>query len=169
MISANTLDRLRSFKLPAFIDGLAEQAQSAKYHELTFEERLTLLVDAEHTRRLDVRTRRLLQQARIPTPCVSLDDVDFTVLRGLRKPTFLELAQGTWARSGVNVIITGPTGIGKTFLSSVLAAGLCRQGMTVRYQRTHVWLADFLAAAEHSRFRQTIAIYRRAVNPVPAR
>ena len=160
MISNTTLDKLRSFRLSGLIEALIAQTQSTQYHDLAFEDRLALLVDAEHARRIEQQAKRLLRQARIPS-AVSLDDVDFSVPRGLKKQLFLELVQGGWLTSGSNVIITGPTGVGKTFLSSVLTHSLCLRGVSVNFQRTHLWLADFLLIDERRRFAQTIAGYRK--------
>lgn len=160
MISNTTLEKLRSFRLSGLIDALVMQTQSTQYHDLSFEERLTLLVDAEHTRRIDQQAKRLLKKARIPS-AVGLDDVDFSVRRGLKKQVFLELLQGSWLTGGSNVIFTGPTGVGKTFLSSVLTHCLCLRGISVSFQRTHLWLADFLLIDERRRFSQTVAGYRK--------
>lgn len=160
MLTPTTLERLRSFKMPGFIDSLLAQEETTQYHDLSFAERMTLLIDSEYTRRLDVRTKRLLRQARVPLSS-GLDDVDFSISRGLRKQVIMELAQGAWLRGGGNVIITGQTGVGKTFIASVLTQSLCLKGHCVRYQRAHHWLAEFLLLEERRRFNQAMAGYHR--------
>ncbi len=160
MLSQITLDRLRTFKMPGFIDALISQEETTLYHDLSFAERMTLLIDSEHTRRLDVRTKRLLRQARVPSSA-GLDDIDFSVSRGMRKQLVLELAQGAWLRGGGNVIITGQTGVGKTFLASVLTQSLCQRGFCVRYQRAHHWIADFLLLEERRCFNKAIGGYHK--------
>ncbi len=160
MISSTTLERLRSFRLGGIIDELIRQEENVTYRQLDFEDRLKLLVDAEYARRVDAQAQRLLKQARIPK-AVSVDDVKFTAKRKLNKQAFLSLLQDDWLKSGTNVIITGATGLGKTFLSSVVTHHLCRRGIAVRYQRTHRWLADFLLADERRRFPQTVCGFRR--------
>ena len=160
MVSQTTLERLRAFRISGLIDELVRQNESTQYQDLSFDDRLTLLVDAEHTRRIDQQTKRMLKQARIPSSA-DLDQVDFAAKRGLQKKTFLELIQGNWTQRGTNVIITGPTGIGKTFLASVLSQGLCMRGMSVKYQRTHHWMTDLLLVEERKRISQTIASYRK--------
>ena len=89
-LSNTTLERLRDFKIPGFIDAILKQQESSQYAELSFEDRLKLIVDHEHTRRSQVKAQRLLRAARIPSG-VSLDEVDFTVARGLKRELLLEL------------------------------------------------------------------------------
>lgn len=85
MINENTLTRLRGFRLTAFIEALVEQERSPEtYGDLSFDERLTLLVDAESTKRNNQRVNRLLKRARVPTN-LSLSDVDFSSARGITK------------------------------------------------------------------------------------
>ena len=160
MLPRTTLEKLQSFKIPGFVDALLEQSKSAQYQDLSFAERLTLLVDEEHTRRIDVKVQRLVREAKLPG-AATLEDVDFTIDRGLRKSLFLELISGAWIHQGVNVIITGPTGMGKTFLASAIAHSLCRKGMSVRYRRTREWVQDLMHCLERSRLPQALACYKR--------
>lgn len=160
MLPRTTLEKLQSFKIPGFVDALLEQSKSAQYQDLTFAERLTLLVDEEHTRRIDVKVQRLVREAKLPA-AATLEDVDFAIERGLKKSLFLELVHGSWIHQGVNVIITGPTGMGKTFLASAIAHSLCRKGLSVRYRRTKEWVQDLLYCLERSRLPQALACHRR--------
>jgi len=160
MVSQTTLERLRTFRISGLIDELVRQNETSQYQDLSFDDRLTLLVDAEHTRRIDQQTKRMLKNARIPSSA-DLDQVDFAAKRGLQKKMFLELIQGAWIQRGTNIIITGPTGIGKTFLASVLSQSLCMRGKSVKFQRTHHWLTDLLLVEERKRLSQTIASYRK--------
>jgi len=160
MLPKSTLERLQSLKLPGFIDALVLQMESAQYHDLSFEERLTLLIDSEYTRRLNGRTQRMLREARLPN-AATLEEIDFTVERGLKKRLLLELAQGNWLSSGTNIIITGPTGTGKTFLGSVIAHSVVVRGSSVRFHRTNHWLSDLASYDERRRLQQTLANLRR--------
>lgn len=161
MINENTLTRLREFRLTAFIDALIEQERSPEtYGDLSFDERLTLLVDAESTKRNNQRVNRLLKRARVPTN-LSLSDVDFSSARGITKSQLLSLVQGDWLDSGNHLIITGKTGVGKTFISGIIAQELCRRSKAVRYGRTHQWLIDFDIALQKHRLGQTIAGLRK--------
>lgn len=160
MISQTTLERLRSFRVPGLIEALMQQAESKHYLDLSFEERLTLLIDAEHTRRNEQRIRRMLTTAKLPSS-LTIDDIDFSVARGLKKQLVLELVAGDWLKKGTNLIITGQTGVGKTFVSSVISRRLCERGYQIRYKRTHHWLAEFLVLDERRRFLQAVAGYRK--------
>jgi DNA replication protein DnaC len=134
-----TLDQLKELRLLGLVEAWQAQIQSPTYHALTFDERFALLVEHEYQRRLHQRLHRRLQQAHLPCS-VALDQVDFSVSRGLRKTHFLELAQGQWVRQHLGLILLGPTGIGKSFLASALADNLCKLQFSVRYFK----LADLL-------------------------
>ena len=160
MLEKTTIERLRSFRLRGFIDALLEQSKSTQYSELSFEERLTLLVDGEHTRREAQRLAQRLKDARV-SKAACLETIDFLVPRGLNKATYLDLTSGNWLLTGQNLIVTGPTGIGKSFLASALAHTLCIKGFSVRSQPTHHWLADLELVSERHRLSQTIAAFRK--------
>lgn len=160
MLHPTTLERLRSFRLAGFIDALATQSELPQYRELPFEERLTLLVDAEHSRRCQARTERMVKDARLPAHA-SLTEVDFGIPRNLDRSKLLDLCSGSWLQGGHNLIITGPTGVGKTFIASVVAQTLCVKGHSVRFHRTSTWLLELLTILERKRLPQTIANYHR--------
>ncbi|XPM60463.1 MAG: ATP-binding protein [Leptolyngbya sp. IPPAS B-1204] len=85
------------------------------------------MVEREHLRRAQQRLQRRIKQAQLTTTA-SLADIDFQVARGLSKSKFLELAQGQWLHQHLQLIIVGPTGVGKTFLASVLADAFVSRG-----------------------------------------
>lgn len=134
-----TLDQLKDLRLLGLLEAWQAQSQSPTYHDLSFDERFALLVEQEYQRRLNQRLQRRLQQAHLPCSA-ALDQVDFAVDRGLRKTHFLELAQGQWVKQHLSLMILGPTGIGKSFLASVLADNLCKLQLSVRYFK----MADLL-------------------------
>jgi len=141
MLTQPLFDKLRQLRLPGFRAALEEQLQNPHYAELSFEERLTFLVDRECTRRQNNRLQRHLKAARLALPA-TIEDLDFSPSRGIDRKLVLELAQGDWIHRHLNVIILGPTGVGKTFFSCALGHVACRQGFTVRYQRTSRLLHD---------------------------
>lgn len=159
MLTNTTLERLRSFHVPGFVEALLNN--QASHSGMTFEDRMTLLVDAEYTRRLNSKAARLLKQSRLPYCSASVENVDFSAARALDKARFLELLTPSWLSSGQNVIITGPTGVGKTFLASVITKTLCLHNCSIRYQRSHHWLAEFLLLEEKRRFPQAVAGLRK--------
>ena len=160
MLPKTTLERLQSFKLTGFVDALITQMNGRQYQDLSFEDRLTLLIDSEYTRRLDARTRRMLKDAKLPNSA-TIEELDFSIQRGLQKRVVLELAQGNWLSQGTNLIITGQTGTGKTYLGSAIAHSLIIRGFTVRFQRSNHWLADLQSYAERRRLPQTVMALRK--------
>jgi len=143
MLNPELLTKLRTFKVPGIIQALVEQDERPQaYQGLAFDERLGLLVESEHARRAAARTTRRLKEAALLSNA-TIDQVDFPKTRGLAKAHFLELAQGAWVQSSHHLIIPGPTGVGKTFIGSAIAANVCERGFAVRYQRAHEWFGDF--------------------------
>lgn len=135
MTDSALFDKLLQLRIPAFRAGLQEQQSNPHYTELSFEERLTLLVDLECTRRSDNRLHRHLKQAEFPIQA-AIEELDFTPGRGLDRRQILELAQGNWIYNHLNLLILGPTGCGKSYLASAFGSTACRRGFNVRYLRT---------------------------------
>jgi DNA replication protein DnaC len=135
MTNSSLFDKLLQLRSPAFRAGLQEQQSNPQYTELTFEERLTLLVDLECTRRSDNRLHRHLKLAEFPLQA-AIEDLEFTPGRGLDRSLILELAQGNWIYNHLNLLILGPTGCGKSYLASAFGSAACRSGFNVRYLRS---------------------------------
>jgi DNA replication protein DnaC len=135
MLIQPLLDKLTQLRLPAFRDGLREQLNNPQYAELSFEERLALLVDKECTNRHQRRIQRRIKLANFPQPA-PIEDLDLSTGRGLDRRFVLELAQSGWVANHLNTLILGPTGSGKTFLASTLGFSACRNDYAVRYFRT---------------------------------
>ena len=146
MISQTLMDKLLLLRLPAFREGLREQISNPQYAQLSFEDRLSLLVDLECNRRLDSRTQRRLKQAEFPMQA-TVEDLDFSPERGLERSLVLELAQCNWVDKALNILVEGATGTGKSYLACSLGAVACRSGYSVRYLRT----ARFLLTLNHAR------------------
>lgn len=141
MLSQPLLEKLSALRLAGIRQGLEEQSLSAQYAELTFEERLGLLVDKEWQRRENARLSRGLRMARLhQNACI--EDLDINPLRGLDRKFVLELAQSEWVNKHLNLIVIGPTGAGKTYVSCALGQAACRLGLSVRYLRTSRILQD---------------------------
>ena len=134
MLTEQTFEKLSDMKMRGFALALQEQLDSDDYNDLAFEERIGLLIDREWTDREARRLTRRLQVAKLREPA-SIEDVDFRHRRGLDKALIKRLATCEWVKRGQNVIITGPTGIGKTFLVCALAQKACREGYTSHYKR----------------------------------
>jgi DNA replication protein DnaC len=116
------------------IQGLHDQAQHPAIDQLSFEERLGLLVDREMTDRLDRRLKNRLLQARLKQNAC-LEDIDYQSNRGLDKALVHSLHDCQWVKKHLNILITGPTGVGKSWIGCALAQKACREGYTAVYQR----------------------------------
>ena len=135
MLTQPLLDKLSQLGLTGFRAALEEQLHSPHYADLSFEERLGLLVDIEATRRANNRLKRRIRMAKFPLPA-TIEDLDLSARRGLKRAQVLQLAQSEWIGHHLNILVLGPTGAGKTYLASALGRAACQADYNVRYQRT---------------------------------
>jgi DNA replication protein DnaC len=135
MLTENTLETLRYLKLHGMVQALEHQRETPTTHALAFEERLGLLVDRERLYRQNGRYRGLLRDARLKVAQACIEDISYKSGRGLDKSQIAALADGAWIQRGQNLLITGPTGSGKTWIACALAHQACRQGLQGRYWR----------------------------------
>jgi DNA replication protein DnaC len=135
MLTNPTLETLKSLKLHGMLEALEEQQQTPNIQALSFEERVALLVDRERIHRDNQRRTRLLRGARLKVAEASLEDINYKAARGLDKRQITTLATGEWIRRAQNLLITGATGSGKTWIACALAQQTCRQGDSVLYYR----------------------------------
>jgi DNA replication protein DnaC len=134
MLLQQTLDLLYTMKLNAMAEGFKEQMNQADIQELSFEERFSLLVDRQWNYRENRKIKRLLDDAKLKlNACI--EDIDFKAPRGLDKSVILRLADCRWIQNAENVIITGPTGGGKTYIACALANKACRMALPAFYIR----------------------------------
>jgi DNA replication protein DnaC len=151
MLVHPTLDRLESLRLTGMVKAFKEQMEMADISDMTFEERLGLLADREaadrETRRLKTRLRKakLRQNA-----CI--EDIDFKHPRGLDKSLITRLADCEWIKKHQNLIITGPTGAGKSYLACAFAQKACREGYTAVYLRISRLFEDLSLAKGDGRY-----------------
>ncbi len=134
MLNHPTVDKLRTLKLTGMLQALTDQQNLPEITPLSFEERLGLLVDREITERDDRRLKNRLRQAKLRQNAC-LEDLDFTAKRGLDKALINSLQDNQWVKKHRNILITGPTGVGKSWIACALAQKACRDGYTALYQR----------------------------------
>lgn len=151
MLHHPTLDKLQQLRLTGMLKALHEQGTLPEIDDLGFEQRLGLLADRELTEREDRRLQSRLRQAQLKQSAC-LEDLDLRTPRGLDKGLITQLASGQWVREGLNVLILGPTGVGKTWIGCALAHQACRQGYTTRYLRAPRLFEELRLAHADGRF-----------------
>jgi len=134
MLTHPTIDKLYALKLTGMARALEEQRQMTDIETLSFEERLGLMVDREMVEKENRKLQNRLQKARLRLTA-SIEDVDLRHPRGLDRSLIQSLAGCDWIRTHHNLLITGPTGCGKTFIACALAHKACREGYQVQYFR----------------------------------
>lgn len=135
MMMNTTLAQLRDLKLLGMHAAVDEQMTQAALHGMSFEERLALIVEREVHLRHDKRRTRLLREAKLKYPQAAIEDIDSRAGRGLDRKAVMSLVLSDWIDSGHSVLITGPTGAGKSWLACALAQHACRGGHSAFYQR----------------------------------
>lgn len=134
MLVNQTVEILNRLKLFGMAEGFAQQLEQPETHSLSFEERFSLLVDRESNVRENRRLSRLLQLAKLKQQaCV--EDIDYKHRRGLDRSLMATLVSCEFVRSHHNVHLTGPTGTGKSWIACALGHQVCRQGLSVKYER----------------------------------
>lgn len=150
MLIQQTLERLHELRLTGMAQALEEQLGMPDLDTLAFEDRFALLLERESTFRDDRRLTRLLQIAKLHTPA-SVEDLDFRTPRGLDRSLVLRLASGQWIREHDNVLISGATGTGKSYIACAFGHSACRHGLSTRYFRFSRLLGELaLARADGS-------------------
>lgn len=157
MLNEHTLDQLRGLRLDGMVHALADQATSTAATELNFEERLAMLVQREIDWRDGKRLTRLLKAARLKVASACIEDIDWRGSRGLDRSLVTTLAGCDWLRHGRCVLITGATGVGKTWLACALAQQAARSGFTVLYTRAPRLLEELRVAHGDGSFGRRLA------------
>jgi len=156
MLQHPTVDKLQTLRLLGFLRGFQEQIQSEEYSSLSFEDRLGLLVDRELTERQNRRLANRLKSAHFRLDA-TIEDIDFKHPRGLDKSLVLSLASCQWIQSHDNLIISGPTGTGKSYLACALGHQACRQDISTLYLRLPRLLEDLGLARADGRHPRLLA------------
>lgn len=136
MLIEQTVQTLKALRLPGMATAFAEQQANATSMSLSFDERFAMLVDREHAWRENRRVSRLLREAKLKSSQACMEDVRYGDGRKLDKSLIAQLGSCQWIHAHQNLILTGATGCGKTWLACALGHAACRQGLSVAYVRT---------------------------------
>jgi DNA replication protein DnaC len=156
MLTHPTLDKLQALKFTGMATALAEQIAMPDIDEMAFEERLGLLIDREATERENRRLTSRLRRAKLKHNA-ALEDIDYRHPRGLDKSLIQSLAACQWVKEHLNILLTGPTGVGKTWIVCALAQKACREGHTALYLRLPRLLQEMAIAKGDGRYPKLLA------------
>jgi len=132
MTQENILNQLRQLKLTGMANAFSEQTEQPPIQDLSFNERLALLVDRESLHRANRRIANLLRKAKLRQQAC-IEEIDYHHPRNLNKSQFSSLITCDFIRQHHNLLVTGPTGCGKSWLACAIGQQACRQGLSVRY------------------------------------
>lgn len=158
MLNHPTLEKLRNLKFTGMLKGLEEQLEMGGCADLSFEERLGLLVDREVMERENRRMNTRLKKAKFRQAAV-IEDIDYRHPRGLDKSLMLSLSNCGWVAKHNNCLITGPTGAGKSYLACALGQKACREGWSVLYFRVPRLFQELAVAKGDGRYLKMLTSF----------
>jgi DNA replication protein DnaC len=162
MLDKATLTKLREMKLTSMASKLAWQQEQPDMRNLSFDERLGMLVDAEWLAKCGRRVERLIRQAEFRFPA-AIEDIDYHGKRGMTKDDILRLSDCSYIQKKQGVILSGPTGVGKTYLACALGRCACQLGIAVRYFR----ISDLFLALQDARTSSSYGSFRKRIATIP--
>lgn len=160
MTIQQTLDRMRQMRLSGMVQAYERDSKTEGILELSFEDRLALMVDNEWNLRETNRIARLRKRAQFRVDALP-EDIDYHHSRGLKRTQMQELLRCNWIRQGHNVLISGPTGVGKTFLACAIGNAACQQSLSVRYYRIPQLLRELLMAQGDGQYLSMLKALRK--------
>lgn len=150
-------EQLELLGFAGFKTSLTRQSEDPNYTALTFEERLHQLLEAEISERNNRKIKRLLSLAKLKDKQATLEELEYSARRGLDRSVILSLATNGYIQKGQNILITGPTGVGKSFLAQALARRAIHEGFSARYYRVSRLLEEIRIARLDGTYTKTIS------------
>ena len=155
MLQTPTADKLRELKLYGMLKSFQEQCASTEYVDLSFEERLGLMVDREMIEQQNRRLSSRLKKAKLRQQAC-MENIDYRQRRNLDKSFIKTFTECMWVHDALNVLITGPCGVGKSFIACALAHKACLKGYTAFYVRAPRLFEDLAIAKGDGRYLRLI-------------
>lgn len=156
MLLEQTYEKLIAMKLFGMANALKERIDRVDHHGLSHTDFLGLLVDDEYLYREQRKLTARLKLAKFKQRAACIEDIDYAVPRGLRKAQLLELAQHRWITAHQCLLITGPSGVGKSFIAQALGQHACRGGFSVQYLRLPTLLTQFVQARAQGTYERLL-------------
>lgn len=162
MLNQPTIDKLKNLRLDTMAAAWLEQKGKPDIGKLDFDERLGMLVDAEWLYRENRRMARCLKEAKLRLSQACVEDIDYPARRELDRAVIRQLATCRWVADHQNVVITGATGTGKTYIACALAQQACRKGHRALYRRASRLVDELTLARADGSYVRTLARIARA-------
>lgn len=156
MLTHPTLEKLQQLKFTGMVAALSEQINTTDIDQLTFEERLGLLVDREITERENRKLSSRMRRAKLRFPQAAMEDIDYRTPRGIDRSMMQSMADCRWIKDRLNILITGPTGVGKSWLACALGQKGCREGYSALYTRLPRLMQELVMAKADGRFAKVL-------------
>jgi DNA replication protein DnaC len=150
-----------AMRLGVMVEECRRQLELPAMNALSFEDRLAMIVDAEWLSRLDRKLKRLLKAADLREPAACLENIDYNPRRKLNKANVARLSDCVWVKDGKNLLITGATGTGKTYLSSAFGNAACRLGMSVLSFRVNRLLTDLAIGRGDGSYNKILTLLKK--------
>jgi DNA replication protein DnaC len=150
VLNQETIAKLRQMRLTGMVEAYEQQRSVASISSLAFDERFALLVDQEWLRRQNNKMNALMKKAGFIESSACIENIDYSADRKLDRQFILELASGNYLKHARNIIITGATGAGKSYLAQAFGTTACRQKFATRYVRLNDLVETLLVEREKS-------------------
>lgn len=161
MICESTVNKLNEMRLTAMADSYRSQLQDPTFEALSFEDRFSLMVDIEWTRRKNNKLTKLIRRADFQQSDACIENIEFHADRKLDKAKIARLATCSYVQESHNLIIMGASGAGKTFLACAFGIAACRNFYTVKYIRMPDLLNDLAVARGEGIFKKVMSQYKK--------
>lgn len=161
MTNETTINKLIEMRLSVLADAYRTQLSDHSMQELSFEDRFGLLVDIEYNARKDNKRKRLIKRADFDQPQANIHDINYTSGRKLNKSFIERLSTCEYIQDKHNIIITGATGSGKSYLSCALGMEACKHYFSTKYIRLPELLSELAIARGEGKFKETIKQYQK--------
>jgi len=161
MTNEATINKLIEMRMAALADAFRFQLEDASMNTVSFDDRFGLLIDTEYTTRKNNRRRQLIKQAAFDQPEANIHDINYTSGRKLNKQLIERLATCEYITSKHNIIISGATGSGKSYLACAIGMEACKRYYTTKYIRLPELLAELAVARGEGQFKETIKQYQK--------
>lgn len=162
MLKEPTIEKLKALRLDAMASAWNEQHGKPDVHQLSFDERFGMLVDAEWLHRENRRLSKALRDAKLKLATACLENIEYSAKRELDRAQIRQLASCRWVIEHQNVLLTGMTGTGKTYLACALAQQACRKGHRAIYRRASRLFSELALARADGTYARLLTRFARA-------